>query len=171
MQCSLTPGSITPPEPSDPCLPSLCGPNAECSILQSRPVCKCLPGYFGKPPSCRPECVINSECAPTLACINLHCADPCVGVCGMNAKCDVVNHNPICSCPVGYIGDPFSSCRRKPEETRPTPRPDVCNPNPCGPSTVPTAINGVCTCKCPSGLFGNPYLGCRPDSQQWSLYM
>ena len=71
-------------------------------------------GYFGAPPGCRPECVINSECAPSLACINLKCANPCVGVCGINAKCDVVNHNPICSCPVGYIGDPFTSCRQKP---------------------------------------------------------
>ena len=71
-------------------------------------------GYFGAPPDCRPECVINSECPPSLACVNLKCANPCVGVCGINAKCDVVGHNPICSCPVGYIGDPFTSCRERP---------------------------------------------------------
>jgi len=39
-----------------------------------------------------------------------------VGVCGISAKCDVVNHNPICSCPTGYIGDPFSACNRRPGE-------------------------------------------------------
>ena len=115
-QCSLIPGVINPPEPTDPCQPSPCGPNAECRVVESRPVCTCFPGYFGAPPACRPECVINSECAPALACINLKCSNPCVGVCGINAKCDVVNHNPICSCPQGYVGDPFSSCRRKPGE-------------------------------------------------------
>ena len=46
---------------------------------------------------------------------------------------------------------------------RPKPKPDICNPNPCGPSAIPKPRNGVCTCKCPSGLFGDPYLGCRPE--------
>lgn len=115
-QCSLIPDVIRPTEPADPCQPSPCGPNANCREEQGRPVCTCLPGYYGAPPACRPECVINSECAPTLACVNLRCANPCVGVCGINAKCDVVNHNPICSCPQGFIGDPFSSCRQRPGE-------------------------------------------------------
>ena len=132
VQCSLDPGFISPPEPVDPCLPSPCGPNAECHVADYRPVCSCLPGnnedhkrllqfvmtfylgYYGAPPDCRPECVINSECAPSLACINLKCANPCVGVCGINARCDVVAHNPVCSCPQGFIGDPFTSCRQPP---------------------------------------------------------
>ena len=109
-------GSINTPEPVDPCQPSPCGPNADCRVLEQRPVCTCYPGYYGAPPACRPECVINSECAPSLACINLQCGDPCAGVCGLGALCDVVNHNPICSCPEGFIGDPFSSCRRRPGE-------------------------------------------------------
>lgn len=39
------------------------------------------------------------------------CQDPCPGTCGLNAKCYVVNHNPICSCPAGYNGDPFRHCQ------------------------------------------------------------
>ena len=163
VQCSPTPGSITPPEPSNPCQPSLCGPNAECSILQSRPVCKCLPGYFGKPPSCRPECVINSECAPTLACINLHCADPCVGVCGMNAKCDVVNHNPICTCPPSFVGDSFTNCQKRPVTKIPTPKPtDLCSPSPCGPYSSCKRLGDRPMCSCKGGYIGSPP-NCRPE--------
>ena len=109
-------GVVNPPEPSDPCSPSPCGPNSECRITEGRPVCSCQPGYYGAPPSCRPECVSNSDCQQSLACINQRCVSPCVGVCGISAKCDVVNHNPICSCPTGYIGDPFSACNKRPGE-------------------------------------------------------
>lgn len=31
-------------------------------------------------------------------------------MCGVNAQCQVVNHNPICSCYNGYTGDPFVRC-------------------------------------------------------------
>jgi hypothetical protein len=49
-----------------------------------------------------------------LACVNLHCTDPCPGTCGIGARCAVINHNPICSCPTGDIGDPFVSCYKPP---------------------------------------------------------
>lgn len=28
----------------------------------------------------------------------------------VGARCQVVNHNPICSCPNNYVGDPFEQC-------------------------------------------------------------
>lgn len=59
---------------------------------------------------CRPECVVSSECPLNKACINEKCADPCPGTCGQNARCNVVNHNAICSCSPGYTGDPFVGC-------------------------------------------------------------
>jgi hypothetical protein len=31
-------------------------------------------------------------------------------VCGINAKCQVINHLPTCTCLPGYRGDPFSAC-------------------------------------------------------------
>lgn len=73
-------------------------------------VCSCLPNYIGIPPSCRPECMINSECPPNKACRNEKCVDPCQGLCGNNARCTVVNHNAICTCANGYNGDPFTAC-------------------------------------------------------------
>lgn len=73
-------------------------------------MCSCLPGYIGSSPNCRPECVVSSECSQNRACINMKCADPCISACGQNARCQVVNHNPICSCSPGYTGDPFIRC-------------------------------------------------------------
>ena len=61
---------------------------------------------------CRPECVVSSECSLNKACINEKCVDPCPGTCGQNARCNVVNHNPICSCLPGYTGDSFIGCER-----------------------------------------------------------
>lgn len=31
-------------------------------------------------------------------------------MCGLNAQCQIVNHNPICSCLSGFTGDPFVRC-------------------------------------------------------------
>lgn len=79
-------------------------------------MCSCISNYVGTPPNCRPECVVSSECGQDRACINEKCKDPCPGTCGIHARCQVVVHNPICSCPSGYTGDPFVSC--SPEESK-----------------------------------------------------
>lgn len=54
---------------------------------------------------------MNTDCSPTKACVNQHCIDPCPGVCGQGAKCDVFNHIPTCSCPPQTSGDAFVACR------------------------------------------------------------
>ena len=100
--------------PQIPCQPSPCGPNAECQVVNGHEACSCLPGYTGRPPLCRPECVINAECPTHLACIQQKCKDPCIGACGIRANCQVVNHNAICSCPTGFRGDPFAQCSEIP---------------------------------------------------------
>lgn len=109
------PVAIPPSTPINPCIPSPCGPNSQCQEFGSTARCTCLLNYIGSPPQCRPECTVNSECTATLACINNKCADPCPGACGTNAQCIVNNHLPICSCIVGYTGDPFTSCRHVPQ--------------------------------------------------------
>jgi hypothetical protein len=101
---------FTEPVVTQPCQPSPCGPNSQCREINEQAVCSCVPGFIGSPPSCRPECVTSSECAQNEACNNQKCRDPCPGTCGMNAKCSVINHNPICSCPQRYTGDPFTRC-------------------------------------------------------------
>ena len=66
--------------------------------------------YIGNPPNCRPECLINAECISNMACIKQKCKDPCLGSCGLNAQCNVINHVAICFCPIGLTGDPFTNC-------------------------------------------------------------
>lgn len=73
-------------------------------------VCSCVPGYLGNPPICRPECVVSSDCPPNESCSNQKCINPCVGSCGLGARCTVANRNPICHCPEGFTGDPFIRC-------------------------------------------------------------
>lgn len=96
--------------PRDPCNPNPCGPNSICRVVNAHAVCSCQPGLIGAPPSCRPECVVSAECPLTQACLNNKCVNPCPGTCGVSAKCQVINHNPICSCPPGLTGDPFRLC-------------------------------------------------------------
>ena len=93
-----------------PC--AACGPFALCSRMEDdREICSCPVGYIGNPyTECRPECTIDSDCTLNLACINQRCIDPCPGICGINAECYVLSHQPDCSCPPGYTGDPYSRC-------------------------------------------------------------
>jgi len=94
----------------NPCSPSPCGPNSQCRDSNGQAICTCLPSFFGHPPSCRPECIVNSDCPLDASCLNQRCRDPCPGTCGINAECQVVNHNAICRCPSHLTGDPFSRC-------------------------------------------------------------
>lgn len=106
---------LPPPigKPGNPCDPSPCGPYSRCLLSsQGYATCSCLPGYYGSPPLCKPECIVSAECGQTQACVNQKCVDPCFGICGPGSDCFVVNHNPICSCPEGYIGDPFVRCNK-----------------------------------------------------------
>lgn len=106
----LTPFVLTVPIVTNPCIPSPCGPNSQCREINGQAVCSCVLGYLGSPPLCRPECVVSSDCPLNRACSNQKCIDPCVGSCGVAAKCNVVKHNPICTCPAKYTGDPFTRC-------------------------------------------------------------
>lgn len=93
-----------------PCSTAVCGPNSQCREINNQAVCSCLPTYLGVPPACRPECAVNSECSQNLACMKQKCVNPCIGVCGIRATCEVINHNPICACPDTHRGDPFVEC-------------------------------------------------------------
>lgn len=127
----------TPVTPTNPCVPSPCGQNAQCQDRNGIPSCSCLPNYYGSPPNCRPECTINPDCPSNKACIRNKCQDPCPGVCGQNAHCNVFNHNPVCSCFDGYTGDPFSSCRPIPP---PTPRNSIMTKLKC---SLPNNTNDI----------------------------
>ena len=106
-----------PVEKVTPCQPSPCGANAVCREQNGAGSCSCLPDYKGNPyESCRPECTSNTDCVPTKSCVRFKCEDPCIGLCGQNADCQVIHHSPSCSCRFGYIGDPFTFCRPEPPQ-------------------------------------------------------
>lgn len=92
------------------CNPSPCGPNSQCREINGHAVCSCIIGFFGTPPTCRPECTVNSDCPPNEICSNQKCRNPCKGTCGIGAKCTVTNRNPICFCSDRFTGDPFVQC-------------------------------------------------------------
>lgn len=174
---------VQPVQASDPCNPSPCGPNARCN----NGICSCLPDYQGDPYSgCRPECVLNTDCPRTQACLQNKCKDPCPGTCGDNALCEVINHIPTCSCPERTTGNPFISCTPLRGKhllhlfgvilfpifminTTPNNFPtedfvtrDICSPSPCGPNSQCREVNGQAVCSCVPNFIGTPP-NCRPE--------
>ena len=166
--------------PPEPCIPSPCGPNTRCRTSGDNAVCECLPGFFGSPSSssgCRPECVISADCARNRVCVNTKCVDPCPGVCGYGARCQVINHSPVCSCPPSTFGDPFVECKEVPGTSQvdflrslftmrfktcvivwgslftwliiSAPPVDPCNPSPCRQNGQCRVINGAAVCQYP----------------------
>lgn len=53
-------------------------------------------------------CRSNNDCPAKEACINGQCVNPCR--CGVGAVCEIRDHNPICKCPPGTVGNPSSGC-------------------------------------------------------------
>jgi len=118
LECSIIIDLISEHPEVSPCSPSPCGANTLCRASGGNALCECLPGFHGSPTGsgCRPECVISSDCPRDKACANTKCIDPCPGVCGYGALCQVINHSPICSCPAPTIGDPFLECKAQPRK-------------------------------------------------------
>lgn len=108
--CNKNIAAQIPQHEENPCIPSPCGPNSQCKVQGESPACSCLLQFIGSPPNCKPECITNSECSYNLACLNMKCKDPCPGSCAPNAECHVISHSPMCKCPKGFVGDPFSQC-------------------------------------------------------------
>lgn len=154
-------------------------------MINNHAVCSCRTNFIGTPPSCRPECVVSSECPLDKACIGQRCKDPCPGTCGLNARCQVTNHNPICSCKQGFTGDPFVRCI--PEDSklfstidfetfskisnkivqigRPVvsdPPRNPCEPSPCGPNSQCKPVGNTAACSCLPNYIGRAP-NCRPE--------
>ena len=62
----------------------------------------------------RPECTQDPDCPQSEACINERCIDPCIvsNPCAPQAQCTTRAHHPVCTCPQGYGGDPYTQCYR-----------------------------------------------------------
>ena len=65
-----------------------------------------------QPPDVIVGCRTDRDCPDFTACKNRKCINPCAlrDPCARNALCRVIMHQPVCTCPDGYIGDPRTSC-------------------------------------------------------------
>ena len=170
----------------NPCLVlAPCVEPATCKLVDSMPVrtmvCICPEGYVTDDKGgCRTlppivsGCERDDECNDQTACINAVCRDPCG--CGLNARCEITNHRPVCICEPGFYGDPELACLprgcQSDSECKETHacRSGECTPV-CGPEGLPCGGNADCTgiahkpiCTCPVGLDGDPYVTCSSKS-------
>ena len=159
---------IEPDQPTQSCFPSPCGPYSVCELEGPRVVCSCQKGYFGKPPNCHPECLVNGECPPNKACIREKCLDPCQGTCGVNAVCQNRNNAAACTCLPELFGDPYIECKPECSTNPECPDNKACLRNKCA-----DPCPGVCgsfascrtqrhqpTCTCDPGYTGDPFRFC-----------
>jgi len=160
-----------------------CGVNAQCNSRSHQAVCTCAPGYSGNPhtectniprqPDVRPvECYKDDDCSYDRSCRNDRCANPCAGnVCARGAFCHVNNHQPICTCPAGFEGNPSVECIPPLATVGCTsnsecPRSESCinrlciSPCNCGPNAECRVDNHYPICYCKPGFSGNPQIGC-----------
>ncbi|GBN12717.1 Fibrillin-2 [Araneus ventricosus] len=74
----------------------------------------CPTGFICEYGQCIAGCRRDAECPLTEACINNQCLDPCASptACGTKARCQPVNHRPLCSCLPEHTGDPRVECSR-----------------------------------------------------------
>ena len=57
-------------------------------------------------------CDSDDECSDNNACEGRSCVNPCTtqNPCGFTAQCRTISHRPMCTCPIGMTGDPYSRC-------------------------------------------------------------
>ncbi|ROT61488.1 hypothetical protein C7M84_020740 [Penaeus vannamei] len=168
-----------------------CDDTALCEVVDSVPVrtmiCICPEGFvMTEEGTCKlvekeviPGCRADSECPVQEACINRMCRSPCD--CGRNAICEIINHRPVCTCQVGFQGNPDIGCfpvgcqQDADCEDDQACYDGVCaNPclvdDPCSRNAECYAAQHRAQCRCPSGLQGDGYteclvIGCRAHSE------
>ena len=144
----------------DPC-DGACGLNADCSVRNHLPVCKCPSGYEGDPfRQCNkiPEVITNPEII-----------DPCFpSPCGSNTDCNTINRRASCKCMKGYFGDPYTGCRPECVSNSDCQANRACSnlkcidpcPGTCGVKARCQVVNHIPTCTCSQGYRGDPFTQC-----------
>ncbi|XP_076030521.1 uncharacterized protein LOC143018869 isoform X2 [Oratosquilla oratoria] len=156
---------------SDPCSSDPCGENTRCEPAGNAARCRCLEGYVPNDHTikgCRPQCTSARDCPDDMTCRIQKCVRVCEkGACGLLADCVGSNHQPKCTCPHGYGGDPYTRCTREQTVVREPPVLDynLCVPNPCG-ENADCEVGGRFdderpVCSCQRGYFGDPLTYCE----------
>lgn len=127
----------------NPCLEhGACGLNAQCRVLERKPLCSCPPGYIG---NAQVECkqTGNEECLK----------NPC----GINARCRDIPGGYECSCDQGCIGDAYRGCICEEESFK------LCRDKLCGIGAQCKVVGEKETqCYCPTDKpIGDPTIECK----------
>ena len=109
--CSCPPSTSGDPRISceSPTIPISCSKDEDCPLAH---LCSLVSvsnistGFVNG--RCVVGCRSSKHCPIDQWCRNGQCDDPCngSGVCGLQAVCSVVSHEPVCSCPAGMRGQP-----------------------------------------------------------------
>ena len=100
-----------------PSLAAMCAENAECCNLPGHFVCKCKPGFTGNATVSCTGTIISGYIEFYFYFLNLptkqltdinECLDP--NNCGRGAICENTAGSYICTCPIGFEGDPAIEC-------------------------------------------------------------
>ncbi|XP_031625930.1 neurogenic locus notch homolog protein 1 isoform X2 [Contarinia nasturtii] len=96
--------------------------------------------------------------------------------CGINANCHEALGRPVCSCPIGYSGNPLVSCRRSEclDHTECPGHQSCRNGNCIDPCSGTCGVNAECSvrnhvpvCSCPNKYRGDPFTYCtRADPEE-----
>ena len=95
-----------------------CGRGAECRVDYHQPRCICPPGLQGNPlVACvSVECNVDSDCRDDHKCeiLSQKCVPVCTqGTCAPDATCIGRNHQPECSCNIGFRGSGYVACIKR----------------------------------------------------------
>lgn len=127
-----------------------------------------------KQPFPQAECFKNDDCPNEKTCKNEICINPCRqdDACARGAFCYVDKHQPICTCPNGFAGNPLIECVPPITATvecrsnTDCPRSDSCinnlciSPCNCGSNAECKVFDHYPICYCKLGYSGNPQAGC-----------
>ena len=161
----------------DECSSNPCHPTAVCRNTPGNYQCACPPGLVGEPfkGGCRKpgQCVADSDCPLTAACLSGVCKDPCSqpGACGTSAECVTENHSPVCRCPFQTNGNPKVECYAlQCVDSSDCGERETCTGNKCVDACAASnacGANSDCTpqahrpiCRCKAGFTGSPFQGC-----------
>ena len=130
-----------------------------------------------------PECRVDANCPPKLACANERCHDPCrtQNPCSVGQQCTVLDSLPTrtvaCACPKGFLVDHSGQCKQVIGRPQCYSDPDCrdteqCHSGNCvraclvfegcGTNAECSASNHRATCDCLRGYQGDPYVACYP---------
>ena len=172
----------------DPCTVGRpCPPTFTCTPQNHFPQCSCIRGIANLTSrSCDvPLCTSSINCPDHLVCYQGKCVDLCeiIKPCGINANCEIIDHNPICSCDRTLTGDPYIKCVEfeRPQCLNDLECPDemgciqgkcgdICDHmNICGENSKcrinRSGIRKSVFCECIDGYSGDPYTVCSVDTR------